>query len=150
MNFPDVPFDENLFASNSMLKSYWERSTNERSGAIIPDWPTEDYSDLRNETLNHFNDNSASDVIVKSDVDQKAAEAAEAADAEAAEAEAAMADSVEPVVEVLNVPEPVKDAIVKPKSLSTSEVLGIVFASLAVAVVIIYFFLVRFKGSRRY
>jgi len=44
MNFPEVPFDENLFASNTMLKSYWERSTNERPDANIPDWPSEETS----------------------------------------------------------------------------------------------------------
>jgi len=47
MNFPEVPFDENLFASNTMLKSYWERSTNERAGAVIPDWPSEESSDSK-------------------------------------------------------------------------------------------------------
>ena len=38
MNFPDVPFDENLFSSNQMLKSYWERSTEKRLEATIPDY----------------------------------------------------------------------------------------------------------------
>lgn len=51
MNFPEVPFDENLFSSNALLKSYWERSTEDRTSAIIPDWPseeTEKHQDLRN------------------------------------------------------------------------------------------------------
>lgn len=30
MNFPDVPFDESLFDANDMMKSYWERSTENR------------------------------------------------------------------------------------------------------------------------
>lgn len=61
MNFPEVPFDENLFASNTMLKSYWERSTNERPDAIIPDWPSEettnepnDAKELRLATIEQF------------------------------------------------------------------------------------------------
>lgn len=51
MNFPEVPFDENLFSSNALLKSYWERSTEDRTSATIPDWPseeTEKHQDLRN------------------------------------------------------------------------------------------------------
>jgi DNA-binding protein Fis len=62
MNFPEVPFDENLFASNTMLKSYWERSTNERPGATIPDWPSEespessDAQELRQATKEQFSE----------------------------------------------------------------------------------------------
>lgn len=44
MNFPDVPFDENLFSSNQMLKSYWERSTEKRLEATIPDYLSEEVS----------------------------------------------------------------------------------------------------------
>lgn len=31
MNFPDVPFDESLFEANQMMKTYWERSTENRN-----------------------------------------------------------------------------------------------------------------------
>ena len=130
MNFPDVPFDENLFASNSMLKSYWERSTNERSEANIPDWPSEEkYDDLRKQTLHHFDEPVVEPEAAEPEEPTKTAE-------------------VEPVAEVVNAAEPVKDAIVKPKALSTPEVVGIVLASVALAAILGYFFLVRYKGRR--
>jgi hypothetical protein len=141
MNFPDVPFDENLFASNSMLKSYWERSTNERSGANIPDWPSEEkYDDLRFQTLEHFEDDSKVEAVETVEPEPEVPEIFIAKEV----------PEVEPVAEVINVKEPAKDGIVKPKALSTSGILAIVFASLALAMLIIYWFLIKFRSSTRY
>lgn len=30
MNFPEMPFDESMFESNELMRTYWERSTQER------------------------------------------------------------------------------------------------------------------------
>ena len=37
MEFPNVPFDENLFESNQMMKDYWSRTTAERSIDYVRD-----------------------------------------------------------------------------------------------------------------
>ena len=42
MNFPDVPFDESLFEANQMMKTYWERSTENRNVEFVPDARAED------------------------------------------------------------------------------------------------------------
>jgi len=52
MNFPDVPFDESLFDANDMMKSYWERSTDNRHNEHVSDVPREEktvHEELQNE-----------------------------------------------------------------------------------------------------
>ena len=125
MNFPDVPFDENLFSSNEMLKSYWERSTEKRLEATIPDYPSEESfrkNELEEESLK----------LWAPKVERKSKTAPESA-----------AETVEPSDSVV-LYEPKKslrngastDALVEAKS--TAGVLTIVFACLGGSLIIAY------------
>jgi len=35
--FPNVPFDESLFEANDLMLEYWQRSTEDRTHAYVPD-----------------------------------------------------------------------------------------------------------------
>jgi hypothetical protein len=66
MNFPDVPFDESLFDANDMMKSYWERSTDNRHNEHVSDVPREEktvHEELQNElyalSMESFNSKSS-------------------------------------------------------------------------------------------
>ena len=59
MNSFDVPYDENLFESNDFMKSYWERSTQNRNVAFVQDLRTTevvtDDGELKYATMKTFN-----------------------------------------------------------------------------------------------
>lgn len=125
MNFPEVPFDENLFASNTMLKSYWERSTNERASATIPDWPSEESesNELKLASMDHWKnhepvDSEGKETVVANKIVQK-----------------------ERPIGPLG-------AIVEPK-METSNILIIVFAGAAVVLIMLYFFYRMGQSSKR-
>jgi len=67
MNFPEVPFDETLFEANDMMKSYWERSTENREENFVRDVRTEEQDlpvelrELRQMTLDAFGDKAVAD-----------------------------------------------------------------------------------------
>jgi hypothetical protein len=134
MNFPEVPFDENLFASNTMLKSYWERSTNERPDAIIPDWPSEesafkesdDAKELRAATASQWDDELKPDT--EPEVEQ----------------------IEEPVLEIpeINIEKKQSLDIVKPKMSGTSIAL-IIVGSIAAALFFAYLLMASRKSYRR-
>jgi hypothetical protein len=62
MNSFDVPYDENLFESNDFMKSYWERSTENRNVAFVQDLRmneiVNDDSEMRDMTMDAFEDDS--------------------------------------------------------------------------------------------
>ena len=131
MNFPDVPFDENLFSSNEMLKSYWERSTEKRLEATIPDYPSEESfrkNDLEEESLKLWApkvQRSASKVSKAEEVAEAAKEVAEPADSVVL---------YEPKKSLKNGAS--VDALVEAKS--TAGVLTIVFACIGGSLIIAY------------
>jgi hypothetical protein len=149
MNFPDVPFDENLFASNSMLKSYWERSTNDRDEATIPDYPSEEkYADLKQQTLRHFDSPETADSVDSANSVEPADSAKADLEAEP-EAEPMAETAAEETGDVVNVPEKQINAIVKPKALTTSGIVAVVFGVLAIAMLFVYWILVKTRKSGR-
>lgn len=124
MNFPDVPFDENLFSSNQMLKSYWERSTEKRLEATIPDYPSEETfqkNELEQESLKLWSNN-------------KVHSAAEVADGAALEGQIVVLDRAPQ--DSPSGPAAIIDARVHPKS--ASAVLTIVFAFIAAGLILAY------------
>ena len=124
MNFPEVPFDENLFSSNKLLKSYWERSTENRSAATIPDWPSEeseDHSDLRTASKEQW---------ASSQAERQAERQAEGQDAFFA-----------PILENNFDARPKSvDALVDPK-MSGSNIAVIIVVSIAAALLLAYLFI---------
>lgn len=78
MNFPDVPFDESLFEANDMMKSYWERSTENRSDNFVRDVRTEEHDlpeelrELRQMTLDSFTERPSTEEPVVVGVPAKA------------------------------------------------------------------------------
>ena len=152
MNFPDVPFDENLFASNTMLKSYWERSTNERAAAVIPDWPSEesnDSNDLRNETVNLWKRTESLEAPKVEELNgpegPKGPEGSEGP-----EGPEGPSDEAEVVKQSVTLPEFADDrgALVQPK-MSATNVTIIVLASLAALLLVIYFMSSMNRSRRR-
>jgi len=54
MNFPDVPFDEKLFESNELLRSYWDRATESKVYEIPEGFlEAEDLRDMTHETFSN-------------------------------------------------------------------------------------------------
>lgn len=128
MNFPEVPFDENLFASNTMLKSYWERSTNERASATIPDWPSEESTEskeLRLESLDHWSQNTQEQNIQEQEeiIDTK-------------------------ITNKTEVPVGPLGSRVEPK-LSTSNTIALILAGVAVVLIMLYFFYRLGEGAHK-
>jgi hypothetical protein len=115
MNFPDVPFDETLFEANDMMKSYWERSTENRTENFVRDVRTEEQDlpeelrELRQLTLDSFGENQ-------------------------------VAEKPEDLGEVVGQPEAATvDAIVRPKSVNGSTVvLWLIVGGAAVFLVVSY------------
>ena len=69
-----VPYDESLLDSNEFMKSYWERSTDNRNVAFVQDLRTEevtsdDFSDLRKRSRGAFREFDSEDAtdLVKTD-----------------------------------------------------------------------------------
>lgn len=68
MNSFDVPYDENLFESNEFMKSYWERSTENRNVAFVQDLRSNetmnDDSELRDLSMGLYDDDELLDSSV--------------------------------------------------------------------------------------
>jgi hypothetical protein len=119
MNFPDVPFDESLFEAIDMMKSYWERSTENRSDNFVRDVRTEEHDlpeelrQLRQLTLDSFT------------------------------------ERVMPELEVVGVPEKASvDALVTEKSVNGyTVVLWIILAAIVVFVVVSQMHHYRYRSS---
>jgi hypothetical protein len=63
-----VPYDESLLDSNEFMKSYWERSTDNRNVAFVQDLRTEevidDFSELRSMSAGAFYDVDSDEAAV--------------------------------------------------------------------------------------
>jgi hypothetical protein len=62
----DVPYDESLMDSNDFMKTYWERSTENRNVAFVQDLRTDervsdDFSELRSMSMGAFGSLEAED-----------------------------------------------------------------------------------------
>jgi hypothetical protein len=143
MNFPDVPFDESLFESNSMMHAYWSRSTDRQYN--IPDARLEEFDDSQDLRLRSAD-------LLEATAAAEAAAAAEQAEAEQAEA-AQAAEITGP--EIMKAREVARrtalgDAIVKPKSVTEQYYLIFIIVAVMIGIAVFKFqFLGPPSKSRR-
>lgn len=68
MSFPELPFDESLFEANELMRTYWERSTQDRDdheyeGLKEERMLPEDFADLRAASKEAFLNRAGSTVV---------------------------------------------------------------------------------------
>ena len=134
----DVPFDERLFESNSLLKQYWETSVNGRSSmASLNVQRSAEHDDHKHQTLELYNN------LVSMTANQESPEVHEAPEVHEPEPEVHRA--VAPSVPQAPIPVPrAAGPVMKPKSVSyglsiVSLILVIVIAVLAASVALYYY-----------
>jgi len=143
MNFPDVPFDESLFESNSMMHACWSRYTERQYN--IPDARLEEFDDSQDLRLRSAD-------LLEATAAAEAAAAAEQAEAEQAEA-AQAAEITGP--EIMKAREVARrtalgDAIVKPKSVTEQYYLIFIIVAVMIGIAVFKFqFLGPPSKSRR-
>jgi hypothetical protein len=125
MNSFDVPYDENLFESNDFMKSYWERSTENKNVQFVQDVRTTEVDqELRNATMSAFGNDETEDDFNEDLDDEK------------------LDDSVRLVDTTFNKKKGRK--VLEPKSASSST--SIVWALVAFAA--LFLFIMNFRGSK--
>ena len=127
MNSFDVPYDENLFESNDFMKSYWERSTENKNVQFVQDVRTTEVDqELRNATMSAFgNDETGAEDDFNEDLDDEKLD-----------------DSVRLVDTTFNKKKGRK--VLEPKSASSST--SIVWALVAFAA--LFLFIMNFRRSK--
>lgn len=137
-----VPYDESLLDSNEFMKSYWERSTDNRNVAFVQDLRTEevtsdDFSDLRKRSRGAFHEFDSEDATDLVNSDRKVDSKVDAEDdGEVIKAEFGN-DTKGP-----NVMQP------KEVTVSTTAIMAWIFAGLAVLLAVLLYMSYRKRHMR--